>query len=61
MVGGRVGFLVAGLWEGVRCIIEEVIFRPAFFACCRSMSLHIFAATLAFFFRVLGGLALHKC
>ena len=23
MVGGRVGFLVAGLWEGVRCIIEK--------------------------------------
>ena len=31
MVGGRVGFLVAGLWEGVRCIIEKVIFRPAIF------------------------------
>ena len=29
MVGGRVGFLVAGLWEGVRGIIEKVIFRPA--------------------------------
>ena len=63
MVGGRVGFLVAGLWEGVRGIFEKVIFRPAFFcACCHSMSLHIFAATLAFFvfFRVLGGLAHHN-
>ena len=33
-----------------------------FFACCRSMSLHIFATALAFllFFRVLGGLAHHN-
>ena len=29
MVGGRVGFLVARLWEGVRGMIEKVIFRPA--------------------------------
>ena len=62
MVGGRVGFLVAGLWEGVRGIIEKCFFDQLFFACCRSMSLHISAATLAFllFFRVLGGLAHHK-
>ena len=32
MVGGRVGFLVAGLWEGVRGIIEKVIFDQLFFA-----------------------------
>ena len=46
MIGGRVGFLFAGLREGVRCILEKVIFRPAFFffACCRTMSLHICAA-----------------
>ena len=31
MVGGRVGFLVAGLWEGVRWIIENVIVPPAIF------------------------------
>ena len=49
MVGGRVGFLVAGLWEGVRGIIEKMNFSTShFFACCRSMSIHIFAATLAF-------------
>ena len=29
MVGGRVGFLVARLWEGVRGIVEKMIFRPA--------------------------------
>ena len=48
MVGGRVGFLVAGLSEGVRGIFENMIFDQLLFACCRSMSLHIFAATLAF-------------
>ena len=39
-----------------------MILRPAIFACCRSMSLHIFAATLAFllFFLVLGRLAYHN-
>ena len=54
MVGGRVGFLVAGLWEGVRGIIEKVIFRTAIF-------LHVASQCRVFrFFRVLGGLAHHN-
>ena len=61
MVGGRVGFLVAGLWEGVRGIIEKC-FLTSYFFCMLPMSLHIFAVTLAclLFFRVLRGLAHHK-
>ena len=62
MVGGRVGFLVAGLWQGVRGIIEKVIFRPAIFlhvaVQCRFTSL--LALWRFCFFRVLGGLAHHK-
>ena len=59
MVGGRVGFLVGRLWErgkgerreeggGVRCIVESVFSTSYFFASCRSMSLHIFAASVLF-------------
>ena len=39
MVGGRVGFLVAGLWKGVRGIIEKVTFRPAIF--CMNVASHL--------------------
>ena len=62
MVGGRVGFLVAGLWEVVRGIIEKVIFRPVFF--CTS-PVNVASRLCCYFgvfrfFRVLGGLAHHN-
>ena len=44
------GLLVAGFWEGVRGIIGKVIRRPVIFACCCSMSIHIFPGFLTFFF-----------
>ena len=58
MVGGRVGFLVAGLLEGVRGIIEKVIFRPAIFCMLPfNVASHLCCYFGVFrFFRVLGGL-----
>ena len=61
MVGGRAGFLVAGLWEGVRGTIEKC-FSTSFFmhvaVQCRFTSLLLLWRFC--FFRVLGGLAHHK-
>ena len=56
MVGGRVGFLVAGLWGGrARLYLKNDFFDQLFFACCRSVSLHIWR--FCFFS---GGLAHHN-
>ena len=33
MYGGRIGFRVAGRWEGVRCIIEKKLFFDHLFFC----------------------------
>ena len=41
------GFLFEDFGVEYAALLKNV-FRPAFFACCRGMSLHIFAATLAF-------------
>ena len=52
MVGGCVGFLVAGLWEGVRGIIEKMIFDQLFLhvaAQCRFTSLLLLWRFLLFF------------
>ena len=49
MVDDRVEFLVGELWGGYAALLKKCFFRPAmFFACCLSMPLPIFAATLAF-------------
>ena len=60
MVRGRVGFLVPGLWEGVRCIIETVFDQLFLHVAvqCRFASLLLWRFCL--FFRVLGGLAHHN-
>ena len=62
MVDGRVGFLVAGLWEGVCGIIEKLIFRPAIFCMLPfNVASHLCCYFGVFaFFRVRGGLAHHK-
>ena len=57
-----VGFLVAGFWEVVRCMIEKVILRPAIFCMLPFyVASHLCCYFGAFaFFRVLGGLAHHN-